>query len=92
MDRIRIHSYREECRSAAEIIQQFADLHGLPVEKVIGPSRTKDVLLCRQQAIAAVIVQKPNLSYVRIGKLFGNRDHTTILNTARKMGVARVYE
>jgi chromosomal replication initiator protein len=71
-------------RSAREIIAEVAEGYGLTSEHLVGPDRTKRVSQARQEAMWACRQVKgkdgkPRYSYPFIGRLFGGRDHTTVL-------------
>lgn len=70
-----------------KIISNVAEEHGLKYENIVGRSRTNNVVLVREMAMAAVFLAKPNMSLNAIGKHFGNRNHATVLHSLRKMGV-----
>ncbi|NKB78554.1 hypothetical protein HED49_03165 [Ochrobactrum daejeonense] len=56
-------------------------------EDIIGKRRTKDLVPFRHRAMADCVAIRTDLSLPTIGRLFGGRDHTTVLHAARKMGV-----
>lgn len=65
------------------------DGHGnYTMAEILGPRRDRKVIKVRHHCVAAVVRKCPHLSYVQIGRFF-NRDHTSILSAARKMGVDR---
>nr|WP_307909165.1 helix-turn-helix domain-containing protein [Mycoplasmopsis bovis] len=51
---------------------------------MLGKSRRKDVVLARHIAIW-IVKKQLDLSLEQIGKFFGNRDHSTIINAVRKI-------
>lgn len=57
--------------------------HGLSLADLIGPSRRRKVARPRQEAFAAV-QEKHGYSLPKIGRLFGGRDHTTVLHGIRE--------
>jgi hypothetical protein len=71
-----------------EIIAVIARRHNVEIADIIGRSRLQHHVDARQEAIAAIYVQKPELSLPRIGRLF-DRDHTTCLYAVKKLGVWR---
>lgn len=71
------------------MIARIATEHGLPAGAITGKSRTKIVVAARFAAIMAVQAAHPHLSLPQIGRLFGKRDHTTILNALRRMNANR---
>lgn len=48
-------------------------------EHVVGPSRTKWASGIRRRALAHVHERHPEVSLVELGRLFGGRDHSTVL-------------
>ena len=56
---------------------------------IMGPSRKQHIVHARGLAICSVWKREPHLSLVQIGKLFGGRDHTTILHFVKKHGAVR---
>jgi hypothetical protein len=67
-------------RSAKAIIKLTAAAHGFRVDALAGPRRQKDLVFARHEAIWRVAMACPHLSLLSIGRLIGNRDHTTILH------------
>jgi hypothetical protein len=64
---------------------------GLPISwsDIVGPSRKRHIVHARGMAICSVRRQKPHLSLCKIGKLFGGRDRTTVLNSLQKHGAVQ---
>jgi len=71
----------------ADIIRITAERHGITVRAILGHRRTRHVVAARREAMAAAYVARPDLSLPDLARLFGNRDHTTILAAARAAGV-----
>lgn len=69
-----------------EIIAQVAAIYGIPVADIVGRRRSVPIVEARHAAIKAVADRRPDLSLPQIGRFFGNRDHTTILNALNKFG------
>jgi chromosomal replication initiator protein len=66
-----------------EIQQQVADSFGISCEELVGPARTTTPLRARQAAIL-LTRELTDLSLPQIGRLFGGRDHSTVLNSLRR--------
>ena len=67
-----------------EIIEAVSRYYSVSVQDMIGPKRNRDILLPRQ--IAMLLGKKYlNMSYVGIGEVFSNRDHTTVMNAVSKI-------
>ncbi len=75
---------REAKYKPQAIIQTTARFFGLRTANLTGPSRRRLDVLARSVAIF-LIRQLTELSFQRIGRLLGNRDHTTILHAFRKI-------
>lgn len=58
------------------------------MSEILGPRRDRKIIEVRHRCVAAVVRKCSHLSYIQIGRFF-NRDHTSILSAARKMGVDR---
>lgn len=67
------------------IIKLVALRHGMKPSDILGRKRTKPYATARHQAIALVYSHGVR-SLPRIGRMFGGRDHTTILASLRKSG------
>lgn len=65
-------------------LMEFAERNGVSVPVLTGASRRRPVAEVRQAAYAYVRQRCPHLSLPQIGRLFGDRDHTTILHGIRK--------
>lgn len=71
------------------IMQRSGEL-GQTYEDVVGTSRTREIAYARQ-IIMWEIKQwvKPDASYPEIGRLFGGKDHTTVLHAIRKINAIK---
>lgn len=67
---------------ARSIIADMAMQNGYTVAQMVGPERKRDLAWLRQDAYREVRA-KTSLSLPQIGKVFGGRDHTTILHGIR---------
>jgi chromosomal replication initiator protein len=66
------------------IIDAVAAFYGFSVEAMKGPSRTRPLVTARQVAMYLVRTITEN-SYPHIGRLFGDRDHTTVIHAVEKI-------
>jgi chromosomal replication initiator protein len=66
------------------IIEETANLYSLTPEDLKGPSKVRDIALARNVAIY-LIRKLTNFSLKNIGNVFGGRDHSTILNSLRRI-------
>ncbi len=67
-----------------DIINHTADYFKLTVEDLYGSSRSQAVATARQIAMY-LCREMTNLSLPKIGQLFGNRDHTTVMYANKKI-------
>lgn len=74
-------------KGARKIIEWVAATHGFTADEILSERRSKPLIDARWQAIAIVRLVNPTWSLPKIGQVFGGRDHTTILNCLRKMGI-----
>ena len=70
--------------SPADIINQTAEYFKLPVDDIYGSSRAHAVAIARQIAMY-LCREMTDLSLPKIGQLFGNRDHTTVMYANKKI-------
>jgi chromosomal replication initiator protein len=63
--------------------------YGVPCEEVVGPRRTRDLVVARQMAmyLARELTQ---MSHPQIAEALGGRDHTTVMHGCNK--VAALFE
>jgi chromosomal replication initiator protein len=76
---------RRPAPNSAEAIQMAVGASfGLPRSSLVGPSRAAGPLRARQLAIY-LCREMTDLSLPQIGREFGGRDHTTVLNSIRRV-------
>lgn len=63
-------------------IELAADRHGVSFAEIVGPRRVKCFVDARSDV--AFALRQVGWSYPRIGRLLGDRDHTTIMNLIRR--------
>ena len=73
--------------TARQIIAHVAAQWDLTVSDLLSESRTGMIAAARREAMGEVYKAKPHLSYPQIGRLFGGRDHTTVLHALRELGL-----
>lgn len=71
-------------RSPRRIIARVAENHGISAADITGPSRKAAIVHARWEAIAAVAAEHRRLTLPALGRIFGDRDHTSILHALRK--------
>lgn len=67
-----------------DIISHTADYFNVALDDLYGPSRAQQIALARQIAMYLCRELTP-LSLPKIGKLFGGRDHTTVMYAHKKV-------
>ncbi|MDQ1130014.1 chromosomal replication initiator protein DnaA [Microbacterium sp. SORGH_AS_0888] len=70
--------------SPTDIIAATAQYFKLSVDDLYGSSRSQAVAIARQIAMY-LCRERTNLSLPKIGQLFGNRDHTTVMYAYKKI-------
>ena len=70
--------------TAQNILEKASIALGFPVEEIISSSRRRPLVEARQIAMY-VTRHRTDLSFPDIGKIYGNRDHTTVLHAFRKI-------
>ena len=73
-----------EATSVEEIQQQVAERFGISRAELVGSSRAATPLRARQVAIY-LTRELTDLSLPQIGRLYGGRDHSTVLNSLRRL-------
>jgi hypothetical protein len=62
------------------ILDRVAKKYGLTRRDLLGGSRCRHIAWPRQEAMAAIRAERRHLSYPAIARIFGGRDHTTIMH------------
>ena len=70
--------------NAPEIMSATAAAYGFTVSELEGPSRKQPLARCRQVAMY-LCREHTDLSLPKIGRHFGNRDHTTVMHAIEKV-------
>jgi chromosomal replication initiator protein len=71
-------------RTDTELLNEIADILGFEVEALQGKSRQRPLVTARQIAMY-VFREFTDLSYPSIARLFGGRDHTTVIHAVEKI-------
>jgi chromosomal replication initiator protein len=66
------------------ILDTVAATYGFSVDALIGPSRTRPLVTARQVAMY-LTRELTDYSYPAIGRVFGKRDHTTVIHAVDKI-------
>lgn len=67
----------------------IAEIFGVEPHQLIGRGRTKPLPLFRHTAMWVLRKCFPHLSYPMVGRLFGGRDHSTVINGCRNVEARR---
>jgi len=73
-----------QATSVEEIQQRVAERYGISRAELVGSSRAATPLRARQVAIF-LTREMTDLSLPQIGRLYGGRDHSTVLNSLRRV-------
>jgi chromosomal replication initiator protein len=71
-------------RTDMELLNEIADILGFDVDSLRGKSRQRPLVTARQIAMY-VFREFTDLSYPSIARLFGGRDHTTVIHAVEKI-------
>jgi chromosomal replication initiator protein len=71
-------------RTDMELLVEMADILGYEVDALRGKSRQRPLVTARQIAMY-VFRELTDLSYPSIARLFGGRDHTTVIHAVEKI-------
>lgn len=82
-----VAEHRPARRMVADITREVAARTGVPAQRILGGGTAKHIVAARHEAIAEAYLARPDLSLSALGKLFGDRDHSTILYAVKRMGV-----
>jgi chromosomal replication initiator protein len=67
-----------------QVIRTIAETFGVPIERMLGRDRSKEVVLPRQIAMF-LLREETNASLPQIGEALGGRDHTTVMHGCEKI-------
>lgn len=70
--------------SPKQIIERTAKHFQVPVEEIMGPKRDKDIVVPRQVAMY-MLREELKLSFPKIAKELGRKDHTTAIHSVEKI-------
>lgn len=74
---------RSQVETAKAIRHAVAARYNITVNDIDAACRERYLARARQEAMYLVARDCPMLSYPRIGRMFGNRDHTTVLHAIK---------
>lgn len=70
--------------SAKQIVERTAKHYHIDVEEILGPKRDKDIVVPRQVAMY-MLRSELHLSFPKIAKELGRKDHTTAIHSVEKI-------
>lgn len=70
--------------TSAKILEHVSGYYSIPIEKIKGKERTKNIAYARQIA-QYLCFNVAGMNYSSIGKEFGNCDHTTVMSNVKKI-------
>jgi chromosomal replication initiator protein len=79
-----ISKTRPKHLSAKQIIERTARHFQIPMEDILGPKRDKDIVVPRQIAMY-ILRSELHLSFPKIAKELGRKDHTTAIHSVEKI-------
>jgi chromosomal replication initiator protein len=79
-----VNKSRPKHLSAKQIIERTARHFQIPIEDILGPKRDKDIVVPRQVAMY-MLRNELKLSYPKIAKELGRKDHTTAIHSVEKI-------
>ena len=69
-----------------DIIKLISNHYEIKIQDIKGKNRSKNILIARQVGMYLVKKQSDK-SLVEIGRIFGGRDHTTVMNALKKIEI-----
>lgn len=86
--RVLSHHDSKSTVTTDDIIKLISDHYTIKIADIKGKNRTKPILIARQ---VGMYMLKSHLdkSLVEIGKIFGGRDHTTVMNAIKKIEIQK---
>ncbi len=77
--------------SAKQIIERTAKHFQIPMEEIMGPKRDKDIVVPRQVAMY-ILRSELHLSFPKIARELGRKDHTTAIHSVEKIENELAYD
>jgi chromosomal replication initiator protein len=77
--------------SAKQIVERTARHFQIPIEDILGPKRDKDIVVPRQVAMY-ILRSELHLSFPKIARELGRKDHTTAIHSIDKIEKEMSYE
>lgn len=71
-------------KSGSQVLREIAALHGMTPDEIKANRRKASLVRARQHAMFEMYRQCRHLSLPMIGRIFGGKDHTTVLHAVRR--------
>ena len=71
--------------SSDQVLEAVAKFYDISIDDMKGPKRVREIVRPRQM-VMYLLRQESNLSYPKIGRELGGRDHTTVIHAVDKIG------
>jgi len=68
-----------------EVLNTVAQYFNLKTGQLKGPKRAKPIVVPRQIAMYLIRTELEDVSLIEVGRLFGGRDHTTVMHSVKKI-------
>ncbi len=81
---LNVSRVRPKHLSAKQVIERTARHFQIPYEDIVGPKRDKDIVVPRQVAMY-ILRNELKLSFPKIAKELGRKDHTTAIHSVHKI-------
>ena len=72
-----------------DILEEVVRYYGLPRDEIVGPRRTRELVVARQVAMY-LAREMTSMSHPQIAASLGGRDHTTVMHGCNK--IAALFE
>jgi chromosomal replication initiator protein len=77
--------------TARQVVERTAKHFGLAVDDLVGPKRDKEIVVPRQIAMY-IIRSELHLSFPKIARELGRKDHTTAIHSVEKIDKEQAYD
>ncbi len=77
--------------NAKQIIERTAKYFQIPIEEILGPKRDRDIVVPRQIAMY-MLRSELHLSFPKIARELGRKDHTTAMHSVDKIEKEAIYD
>ncbi len=83
-DQVGFEYPKQRSATFQDVLEAVSRYYSVSVQDMLGASRVREILLPRQ-IVMFLLKKYLRTSYVRIGEIFSNRDHTTVMNSYNKI-------